>query len=35
MCRMGAIAYEPLVGSATGQTFVAVLLGDVTGNWTP
>ena len=34
-CRMGAINYDPLVGSATGQSFIAVLIGDVTGNWTP
>lgn len=34
-CRMGAIRYEPLVGSAATQDFIAVLLGDVTGNWTP
>lgn len=34
-CRMGAIAFQPLAGSAGDQTFIAVLIGDVTGNWTP
>lgn len=33
-CRMGAITYQPLVDSAGSQTFVGVLIGDVTGNWT-
>jgi hypothetical protein len=33
-CTMGAIAFSPLAGQATGQDFRAVLLGDVTGNWT-
>ena len=32
-CQMGRIAYAPLVGDAADQDFVAVLLGDVTGNW--
>jgi glucose/arabinose dehydrogenase len=34
-CQMGAIVFDPLVGSAGGQTFIGVLIGDVTGNWTP
>lgn len=34
-CQMGAISYDPLVGSAVNQNFIAVLIGDVTGNWTP
>ncbi len=34
-CSMGAIRYNPLSASAAGQDFRAVLLGDVTGNWTP
>lgn len=34
-CQMGAISYAPLTGSAGNQHFVAILLGDVTGNWTP
>jgi hypothetical protein len=33
-CTMGAIAYSPLSAPASGQDFRAVLLGDVTGNWT-
>jgi glucose/arabinose dehydrogenase len=32
-CRPGAIAYTPLTASAANQDFVAVLLGDCTGNW--
>lgn len=32
-CQMGRISYAPLAGDATDQDFVAVLLGDVTGNW--
>ncbi|MDX2169683.1 MAG: glycoside hydrolase family 44 protein [Deltaproteobacteria bacterium] len=34
-CTMGAIAYTPLSAAANGQDFRAVLLGDVTGNWSP
>ena len=34
-CQMGAIRYQPLVGSAANQSFIAVLIGDVTGNWKP
>lgn len=34
-CQMGSIAYHPLTGSAVDQHFIAVLIGDVTGNWTP
>lgn len=34
-CQMGAIAYQPLAGSADNQTFVGILIGDVTGNWAP
>jgi hypothetical protein len=33
VCTMGSITYGPLAASASGQNFVAVLLGDVTGNW--
>lgn len=31
-CQRGAIAYEPLAASASGQDFVAVPYGDCTGN---
>jgi len=34
-CEMGRISYSPLVGSLASQDFLAVLLGDVTGNWAP
>ncbi len=34
-CQMGRITYAPLVDSVGTQTFLAVLLGDVTGNWVP
>lgn len=34
-CQRGAIAYTPLAVGATGQDFLGVLLGDVTGNWQP
>jgi len=34
-CTTGAICYEPLTGSADTQDFVAVLIGDTTGNWQP
>jgi len=34
-CRAGAIAFDPLVGQATGQNFEALLFGDCTGNWQP
>ncbi|HSQ00042.1 MAG TPA: dockerin type I repeat-containing protein [Candidatus Dormibacteraeota bacterium] len=33
VCRPGAITYAPLEGPTSGQDFVAVLLGDCTGNW--
>jgi hypothetical protein len=32
-CRMGQVSYSPLSSDATDQDFIAVLLGDVTGNW--
>jgi len=32
-CRMGAMAYQPLSGEAVGQDFLAMLIGDCTGNW--
>ncbi len=32
-CRMGAATYQPLSGDAVGQDFLAMLLGDCTGNW--
>jgi hypothetical protein len=35
MCQPGAIAYEPLSTPVDGQNFLAVLLGDCTGNWQP
>jgi hypothetical protein len=34
-CQRGAIALEPLVGSATQQDFLGMLFGDCTGNWQP
>lgn len=34
-CQMGAISYQPLVGSVGNQTYVGILIGDVTGNWAP
>lgn len=33
VCQPGAITYDPLAASATGQDFLAILIGDVTGNW--
>ena len=33
MCQQGAIAYEPLTTPLDSQNFVAILLGDCTGNW--
>lgn len=33
VCQPGAIAYAPLAGSASGQDFLGILIGDVTGNW--
>jgi sugar lactone lactonase YvrE len=33
VCRHGSISLDPLVGTATGQDFRAVLFGDCTGNW--
>jgi len=36
MCQMGAIMYdENFMPPASGQDFVAILIGDVTGNWAP
>jgi len=32
-CQSGAIAYSPLVGDAVDQDFLAILVGDCTGNW--
>lgn len=34
-CTMGAITYQPLVGSTDRQDFVAALIGDCQGNWKP
>lgn len=34
-CQQGAILLNPLVGTADGQDFDGILLGDCTGNWTP
>ena len=33
LCQPGSISLDPLVGTATGQDFRAVLFGDCTGNW--
>lgn len=35
VCESGAFAYQPLDATLTGQDFLAVLLGDCTGNWSP
>ncbi|MGE3497762.1 MAG: carboxypeptidase regulatory-like domain-containing protein [Candidatus Binatia bacterium] len=35
MCVMGAVEYTPLAGSATGQDFIGLVIGDVSGNWMP
>ncbi|MGD9765066.1 MAG: hypothetical protein AB7V27_15270 [Candidatus Binatia bacterium] len=35
ICRMARITYSPLSGSAVGQDLQAIVIGDVTGNWTP
>lgn len=32
-CTVGALSYQPLMGSAAGQDFEAVLLGDADGSW--
>jgi hypothetical protein len=32
-CVMGAITYTALTPPTAGQDFVAILFGDVTGNW--
>ena len=32
-CTTGRISYQPLAADAVEQDFVAILLGDVTGNW--
>jgi hypothetical protein len=34
-CRRGAIALEPLAGTAVQQDFVGMVFGDCTGNWEP
>jgi hypothetical protein len=34
-CVYGEIRYNPLNVNATGQDFIAVLMGDVSGNWQP
>jgi hypothetical protein len=34
-CVMGNLAYQPLTDSAGGQGYLAIPLGDVTGNWAP
>jgi hypothetical protein len=33
-CQPGSIVFEPLLGSAGQQNFVAAVFGDCTGNWT-
>jgi hypothetical protein len=35
VCQRGAIEYSPIVPPVSGQDFVGILFGDVTGNWTP
>jgi hypothetical protein len=35
ICRPGSISYDPLMGSAENQSFLAILYGDCTGNWQP
>lgn len=35
MCEKGRITYTPLVGSAATQNYIGVIIGDVTGNWSP
>lgn len=32
-CRKGAVQFNPLAASAQGQDFLAVVIGDCTGNW--
>lgn len=34
-CQLGRIDFDPLIGVVGGQDFIALLLGDCTGNWTP
>jgi len=34
-CRPGSIGYNPLSQDATGQDFRAIVIGDITGNWSP
>jgi hypothetical protein len=34
-CQPGGISWTPLVNSAAGQDFSAILFGDCTGNWEP
>jgi hypothetical protein len=34
-CVYGEIRYNPLTVNATGQDFIAILMGDVSGNWQP
>ena len=35
MCQRGGIEYSSITPPVPGQDFVAILFGDVTGNWTP
>ncbi|HYD50070.1 MAG TPA: PQQ-dependent sugar dehydrogenase [Terriglobales bacterium] len=32
-CQQGAIDYQPLTGNLTGQNFLAIVIGDCSGNW--
>jgi len=32
-CQPGALAFPPLVSGASGEDFLAILIGDPTGNW--
>jgi Cohesin domain len=34
-CVYGEIHYDPLTANAAGQDFIAILMGDVSGNWQP
>jgi hypothetical protein len=34
-CQSGAVAFQPLAGTAENQDFTALLFGDCTGNWQP
>jgi Dockerin type I domain len=35
VCQQGEISFDPFVAPVAGQDFVAILFGDVTGNWEP